>query len=212
VGGRRGRPPLRPGFVGSDTLATARALAAALVLGPFDLVLVGRNSLDGDTGQVGPEIAQLTGLPFAFGCAVMALRESGCRSHWSTTTAGKRSRSSCRPSLGGRAPVRALQGPTAAPGRSGRPRRSGLVTADELGEGPWGQEPGARPGWAGTRAMHHSRSGKVLSGTAEEQVAEALALLEERGALSATRSRPAEGVHGHQPRRPKQMAAPLPSH
>src|SRR5262249_38113139 len=40
-------------FAGSDTLATARALAAALQHeGPFDLVLVGRNSVDADTGQV----------------------------------------------------------------------------------------------------------------------------------------------------------------
>lgn len=55
-------------FGGSDTLATARALAAALELeGPFDLVLVGRNSVDADTGQVGPELAELLGLPFAAG-------------------------------------------------------------------------------------------------------------------------------------------------
>ena len=57
-----------PAFVGSDTLATARALAAALrAAGPFDLVLLGRNSIDGETGQVGPELAELLGLPFASG-------------------------------------------------------------------------------------------------------------------------------------------------
>ena len=55
-------------FAGSDTLATARALAAALERsGPYDLVLLGRNSLDGETGQVGPELAELLGLPFAGG-------------------------------------------------------------------------------------------------------------------------------------------------
>ena len=55
-----------PAFAGSDTLATARALAAALrVAGPFDLVLLGRNSIDGETGQVGPEVAALLDLPFA---------------------------------------------------------------------------------------------------------------------------------------------------
>src|SRR6266571_4813287 len=44
-----------PVFAGSDTLATARALAAALTKeGPFDLILVGKNSVDADTGQVGP--------------------------------------------------------------------------------------------------------------------------------------------------------------
>src|SRR5437763_13059837 len=47
-----------PAFAGSDTLATATALAAVVQhLGPFDLILVGRNSLDADTGQVGPELA-----------------------------------------------------------------------------------------------------------------------------------------------------------
>src|SRR5207244_2686106 len=52
-------------FAGSDTLATAVALAAALDReGPFDLILMGRNSLDADTGQVGPELAELLDLPF----------------------------------------------------------------------------------------------------------------------------------------------------
>src|SRR5580693_10532350 len=54
-----------PAFAGSDTLATASALAAALRnLGELDLVLVGRNSVDADTGQVGPELAELLDLPF----------------------------------------------------------------------------------------------------------------------------------------------------
>ena len=55
-----------PAFAGSDTLATARALAAAVnKVGPFDLILVGKNSVDADTGQVGPELAELLGYPFA---------------------------------------------------------------------------------------------------------------------------------------------------
>ncbi len=57
-----------PAFAGSDTLATARALAAALRHeGPFDLVLVGRNSVDADTGQVGPQLAELLDVPFLAG-------------------------------------------------------------------------------------------------------------------------------------------------
>src|SRR5881227_1147285 len=59
-------------FAGSDTLATARALAAVLEReGPFDLVLAGRNSVDADTGQVGPEVAELLGLPFLAGVRVL---------------------------------------------------------------------------------------------------------------------------------------------
>lgn len=56
-------------FAGSDSIATARVLARALELeGPFDLVLAGRASVDSDTGQVPPQIAQMMGLPFASGC------------------------------------------------------------------------------------------------------------------------------------------------
>lgn len=46
-------------FAGADTLATARTLAAALRREGFDLVLCGRQSADAETGQVGPEVAEL---------------------------------------------------------------------------------------------------------------------------------------------------------
>jgi len=48
-------------FAGADTLATARALAMWLARGNFDLILLGKYSLDAETGQVGPEIAELIG-------------------------------------------------------------------------------------------------------------------------------------------------------
>lgn len=50
-------------LAGSDTLATARALALALEREGADLIICGRNSTDGETGQVGPEVAELLGLP-----------------------------------------------------------------------------------------------------------------------------------------------------
>ncbi|HSQ00457.1 MAG TPA: FAD-binding protein, partial [Candidatus Dormibacteraeota bacterium] len=50
-------------FAGADTLATARALAAALTRESYDLILCGRNSVDAETGQVGPEVAELLDLP-----------------------------------------------------------------------------------------------------------------------------------------------------
>ena len=67
-GAHRGVHLCDPAFAGSDTLATARALAAAVTAeGPFDLVLAGLNSLDADTGQVPAETAELLGLPFEAG-------------------------------------------------------------------------------------------------------------------------------------------------
>lgn len=49
-----------PAFAGSDTLATARTLRAAVeTLGGFDIILCGRRAADGETGQVGPMLASL---------------------------------------------------------------------------------------------------------------------------------------------------------
>lgn len=50
-------------FAGSDTLATARVLAAFLKLQKPDLILCGRQTVDGDTAQVGPCLSALLGLP-----------------------------------------------------------------------------------------------------------------------------------------------------
>ena len=52
-------------FAGADTWATAFTLAGAVKkLGQFDLVICGRQSTDGDTAQVGPELAELLSIPF----------------------------------------------------------------------------------------------------------------------------------------------------
>lgn len=50
-------------FGGSDTLATSTALAAALNLIGYDLIITGRQAIDGDTAQVGPQIAEHLGIP-----------------------------------------------------------------------------------------------------------------------------------------------------
>jgi electron transfer flavoprotein beta subunit len=50
-------------FAGSDTLATSLALAAALREIPHDLIIAGRQAIDGDTAQVGPQMAEHLGIP-----------------------------------------------------------------------------------------------------------------------------------------------------
>jgi electron transfer flavoprotein beta subunit len=52
-------------FAGSDTLATALILAAVIrkFIPDHQLILVGKQSIDGDTGQVGPAIAEILNLP-----------------------------------------------------------------------------------------------------------------------------------------------------
>ena len=50
-------------FAGADTLATSYALAAAIKkIGCCDIVLCGRQAIDGDTAQVGPQVAQQLGI------------------------------------------------------------------------------------------------------------------------------------------------------
>ena len=169
---------------GSDTLATARALAAALSReGPFDLVLAGRNSVDADTGQVGPEVAELLDLPFATGVRelerrgdTLALRcehdDGWVRLEVSlpaVLSTAERLCEPCKVDPGGRARVPA-----------DCIRR---VTAADLGSGPWGQE--GSPTWVGPVRLHTAeRLGHLTPGApVAEQVRRAIDLLLERGAL-----------------------------
>jgi electron transfer flavoprotein alpha subunit len=197
-----------PAFAGSDTLATARALAAAVrSRGPFDLVLLGRNSLDGETGQVGPELAELLDLPFASG--VRRLEDLGDRlrlqlEHDDGTqdvevmlpavlSVAERLCEPCKVDPAGRAAVPAS--------------RIARVSAADLGPGPWGAE-GSPTVVGEVHPMDHDRACVVLDGPVAEQVAEAVRLLEARGALGAAHDAPAEATpaepflpDGERPRR-----------
>jgi electron transfer flavoprotein alpha subunit len=173
-------------FAGSDTLATARALAAALEAdGPYDLVLVGRNSLDGETGQVGPELAELLGLPFADG--VKELVDCG---GWlrlalelddgmqevelalpAVLSVAERLCDPCKVAPEGRAAVSAERITRVGPG--------------ELGPGPWGER-GSPTVVGPTHPMEHSRTLQVLDGPVEVQVEAAVRALVERGALTTS--------------------------
>ncbi len=51
-------------FAGSDTLATSYALSQAIrKIKDFDIVFAGRQAIDGDTAQVGPQVAEKLGIP-----------------------------------------------------------------------------------------------------------------------------------------------------
>jgi electron transfer flavoprotein alpha subunit len=185
-----------PAFAGSDTLATARALAAAVGLeGPFDLVLVGRNSIDADTGQVGPEVAELLDLPFVGGVKELVLTDAGgpdqrvvaevrCEldDGWrraevalpAVLSTAERLTEPCKVAPDGRAAVDA--------------ERIRRLSAAQLGPGPWGAA--ASPTVVGSvRAMEVERHGVVLSGDPAAQVAEAVGLLRTWGALDAVHHR-----------------------
>ncbi len=51
-------------FAGADTLATSYALSMAIrKIGQFDIIVSGRQAIDGDTAQVGPQVAEKLGIP-----------------------------------------------------------------------------------------------------------------------------------------------------
>ena len=175
-----------PAFAGSDTLATARALAAAVKhLGPFDVILAGRNSVDAETGQVPPQLAELLGLPFA--CGVRRLRLTGERlslllehnDEWLDAELELPALLSCAERLID--PCKIKDPAVWAGVDAGRIRAIG---ADELGPGPWGAA--ASPTSVGpTWTLRIDRRGEVLSGSLADQADRAITVLDERGALSS---------------------------
>lgn len=64
-------------FAGADTLATSYALAGAIRTMEYDLIIAGRQAIDGDTAQVGPQIAEYLDLPqITYGIEVVLAGDS----------------------------------------------------------------------------------------------------------------------------------------
>jgi electron transfer flavoprotein beta subunit len=66
-----------PKFAGADTWATARTLAMTVQKIGFDLVVCGMKAVDGETCQVGPEIAELLGIPHVSYVMRLEINEDG---------------------------------------------------------------------------------------------------------------------------------------
>ncbi len=75
-------------FAGSDTLATSYILSTAIRSEGFDLVLCGRQSIDGDTAQVGPMLSQMLAVPLITNALALQLVGNGVVAD---TRAGKES-------------------------------------------------------------------------------------------------------------------------
>ena len=64
-------------FAGSDTLATSYALSCALRRIAPDVIFAGRQAIDGDTAQVGPQVAEKLGLPqVTYAEEIVGIKES----------------------------------------------------------------------------------------------------------------------------------------
>jgi len=66
-------------FAGADTLATSYTLSKGIKkIGQFDLIICGKQTADGDTAQVGPELAQKLGVPIVTCVSKIKSIEDGC--------------------------------------------------------------------------------------------------------------------------------------
>jgi electron transfer flavoprotein alpha subunit len=180
-----------PAFAGSDTLATARALAAALgSRGPFDLILTGRNSVDADTGQVGPCLAELLDLPFLGGVKMLEIDGRIVSATCEQDDRLIEARTSL-PAVLSCAERLCDPSKVAPEGRAAVDAdRLELLTAAELGAGPWGQL-GSPTVVGQMRVYDDSRPGVRLEGPVGQQVREAVGMLDAAGVLA--------GVAHHDP-------------
>ncbi|HWD25154.1 MAG TPA: hypothetical protein VG368_06790, partial [Acidimicrobiales bacterium] len=172
-----------PHFAGSDTVATTKALTAAVAhRGTFDLILVGRNSLDADTGQVGPGIAELFGWSF-----LPSVKEFSLDGEIVTALCeeddGETERVAALPLVVACA-ERLIEPCKVKPDgwpELGDPRIT-TVGAAAIGVGPWGAA--ASPTTVGEIRVHESKREQVtLEGPPSETVTTAVSLLERRGAF-----------------------------
>lgn len=183
-----------PVFAGSDTLATARALAAALAtIGPIDLVVCGRNSVDADTAQLPAQLAELLDLPIAAG--VRELTRVGDRLDVqcelddgsmdcsvrlpALITCAERLIAPAKVDLAGRAAV--------------CPDRIRRLDAASLGAGPWGAA-GSPTVVGSVRDLAVPRRRLRCDGDVDSQVRRAVAALAEAGAFDRPVAPPPQSV------------------
>jgi electron transfer flavoprotein alpha subunit len=183
-----------PAFAGSDTLATAHAMARAIEReGPFDLVMLGRNSIDADTGQVPPEVAEMLDLPFAAGVKEIEVSGSEITARCELDDGWKVVRFEM-PALISVAERLCEPAKVDPDGRAAvDPGRIRRLSAAELGDGPFG-EAGSPTRVGDVRVMEVARRRITLEGDVADQVAEAVALLGRWGALAGLGSSGSEGT------------------
>lgn len=181
-------------FAGSDSLATARALAAALRLtGPYDLVLTGRNSVDADTGQVGPAVAELLQLPYLATAVTLEVSEASLRAHLELDDGG--AEAECPLPAVVACAERLTKPCKVPPSERGEPARGRVLTLgpQDLGEGPWGQL-GSATEVGRVKVADSPRQGLVLAGDVSAQVAQAVSLIRERLARTPSSAPSSEQV------------------
>ena len=175
-------------FAGADTLATSRALALALGRGGYDLILFGNNSVDAETGQVGPEVAEMLGIPQITAVSRLEVTQDG-------SVRAERALENGAEVVEGGLPllvsvVEGIASDTQAPRdavRAAEEREITELTAAMLTDDVSQFGAAGSPTWvAEVRQIEPSREGKqITEGSAAEMAREAASVLAERGALDA---------------------------
>lgn len=157
-------------FAGSDTLATSRVLARGVQkIGAFDLILAGSASTDGGTAQVGPQLAELLGIPHVSFVTSLARKEENVLELAAKTEGGAVLLEVTLPALltvsreiNAPRPLALFGIATAA----AKPLR--VFGAAELGIGPeQAGEAGSPTRVAGFLEVSRARKGEILPATAE---------------------------------------------
>ncbi len=173
-------------FAGADTLATSRALALALAREGYDLILFGNNSVDAETGQVGPEVAELLGIPQITAVNKLEVAEDGSVHAERALENGTEVVEGALPLL-----VSVVEGvahDAQAPREAVRDAEEREITelaAAVLAEDVSQFGVAGSPTWvAEVRQIEPSREGRLIQeGTMADMAREAIAALAERGAL-----------------------------
>lgn len=189
LGADRGVLLSDPALIGSDTLATSRALAAAVRGEQADLILLGRASVDAETGQVGPEVAELLDLPQVTAARRVTIHDDGLHFDAERDTDDGTER------VSGRLPAVVTVGEDFAPERfpnkaareaaAAKPVATRALADIGLGADVVGQK--GSPTWvAGLEHVETTRRGEVLAGDDPEALVRTLAeRLRALGALGA---------------------------
>jgi len=173
-------------LAGSDCLATARALHAAIaLLPPPDLVIVGRNSVDADTGAVGPMLAELLGVPFVGPALALDVEVVDGRSRLRADLQHDHVEEQVE--VRGPAVVAVAERsipPAKAPPESW-PSAAGIthLSTRDLPDGDWGLA-GSGTDVVAVRSASTGRAGTIFPGSLADQVSRAVDTLVRRGGFA----------------------------
>ena len=172
-------------FAGADTLATARALALALKREEYDLILCGRHSTDAETGQVGPEVAELLDLPQVTAVAKLTVNGTLLTAERETDSGFETVECSLPALLSATEDLAPEKFPNKADKEKAKEKPIQLITASDLSSDLSQFGVAGSPTWVeSVQAVEVAREKKILEGDLPTQVQTLVQALLERGLFS----------------------------